>query len=472
MLIWGCVLMMHNILKKVICIVLSFCCLFVFAGCNLKEALPLNSIVETILIENCIEKSKITVLCKPNDNIANLHYYRPVNVTDEELEKYIDDLLLTHEKMIEITDRNVVQHGDAIFVSYVVYYNSEIVANAKSESLLVGSGNYDKEFETAVVGAVVGEPFVCELSSPIDTEKYKKGDMLKYIITIESINCFETYTSSDQYILDYYNVGTQDEFLTYCRGELQKSKYYQSALSTDNDFLTRVAGKCSFYINKEEAATYSTKIVNQHKDMAYLSGLELGEYIEKVLDMTEEQFYDYCYEEGVKEIKEYLLVGACTKGVQINSEEAFAEFCSMSGYDITQMSEYAILKYWTVFYFSRQSKLSKLELFTFRIDPAKKNTVSVYKTSNIDVINFSNNNGQSLTSETQKDIILATKGLKFKYTNYQTYNHLYDTVIIFEVEGENDKILMIDQANGYIKYDINGKLAYSQLTDEIQKLIT
>ena len=298
---------------KITAIILLGAMLFSFSSCAAKETLPLNDIVKNTLEENGIDKSKIVLLYDSNGNdFVNVYNDLPSKISDKELKKYVDDLLLLHEKMIEVTDRNTVQKGDAIVVSYVVRYNSEIVANADSEPLMVGSGNYGEEFENAVIGAVVGEPFKCELSSPIDTEKYKKGDILQYNITVESINYFETYTSSDQYILDYYGAQTEEEFLSLCETRLKQIKKQENKYSADNEFLDKVAEKCEFYINKKEAAAYSEKVVKQHKDLAYISGLELDEYIKQTLKMTEDEFYDYCYDEGVKEIKRYLLVGAYT----------------------------------------------------------------------------------------------------------------------------------------------------------------
>ena len=252
-----------------------------------KTMLPLNTVVYDILKEENIKKSKITYLCDcNNDSFVNSYSCAEQEITDEELKKFVNDLLLSHEKMIEITDRNKVQKGDAIVVSYVVRYNSKIVANTTSEALVVGSGNYYEEFENAVIGAVVGEPFDCELTSPIDTEKYKKGEILQYNITVESINYFESYSSSDQYILDYYGVKTEEEFLLECKDRLKQIKKNEAKYSADNEFLDKIAQKCSFYINKKEAVAYSKKIVEQHENMAYISNLELNNYIGQVLRMN------------------------------------------------------------------------------------------------------------------------------------------------------------------------------------------
>ncbi len=462
------------VLKDFICVIVVLSLLLCLCGCSTKESLPLNEVVENILAENGIEKSKITFLCESDNEIAELYTYTSVEVSDEELQKFVDDLLLSHEKMIEITDRNTVQAGDAIVVSYVVYYNSEMVANAENDPLMVGSGNYGEEFEDAVIGATVGEPFSCELRSPVDTDKYKKGDTLKYNITVESINYFESYTASDQYILDYYGCKTEEEFLTDCKVRLEQIKRYESTVSSYNEFLGKVTEKCKFDIDKKEAAAYSKKIVEEYSDLAYISGLELNEYIEQKLDMTEDEFYDHCYDKGVKEIKLYLLVGACTEDIQFEGNESFAEFCSMNGYDSTKsdntQARYAYLKAITTSDFSHEMVYSVAHLLNF--DSKKTYTVEIYDSSNIYNIDFSADKGYNVQSNIEQNIIDIARYLNFGYTGFENHYHLYDTVLIIKADGKNEIKLMVDNVNGYIKWLNNkGDIVVTELSDELSGLI-
>ncbi len=445
-----------------------------FSVCAEKEALPLNYIVKNILSENDIDKSKIVFLYDSNENdFVDVYSDISSKISDKELKKYVDDLLLSHEKMIEVTDRNTVQNGDAIVVSYVVRYNSEIVANVDSEPLMVGSGNYGEEFEKAVIGAVVGEPFKCELSSPIDTEKYKKGDILQYNITVESINYFETYTSSDQYILDYYGAQTEEEFLAECEIRLKQIKKQENKYSADNEFLDKVAEKCKFYINKKEVAAYSEKVFKRHKDLAYISGLELNEYIKQTLDVTEDEFYDYCYDEGVKEIKRYLLVGASTKDIEFDNEN-YAEFCSMNGYDSTQedntQAKYDYLKTVTVHDFEHLMVADVIH--GIRFDNKTFYSVELYDSSNIYTIDFSKAPSYTLDLETQQNILSCVAHAGFGGTMYGNGNHMYQTVLIVKGDGKIFAKVMVDEINGYVKWQQNdGQIVCAELKENLRELI-
>ena len=464
--------MKTKILKTFFCVVLSMLVSFVSAGCAQNKGLPINNIVAEILAENDIVNSKITFLVKPNDELAELYDYKNVEITDEELKEYVDDLLLSHEKMIEIKERNTVQKGDAIVVSYVVRHNGEIVANTDKDALLVGSGKYWKEFEEAVVGAVVGEPFVFELKSPADTEKYKSGEALQYNVTVQSINYFEAYTPSDRYILDYYGCKTEDEFLENCKITLEQIKKYENRNSADIDFLNAIADKCKFYIDKDEAVAYGKKIVDYHKDMAYINGLELSEYIKQILNMTEDEFYDYCYDEGVKEIKQYFIVGASTNEADCSSED-YREFCTMSGYDSAQDEigqKYDYLKTITPMTYRQVALRAAASLVVFNDN--KANDVEIYDSSNIRTINFSADQEYHLTSEKEQAVLTALENIKFAETRFNTSNQFYQKILIVKEKGEIAESFFIDEVNGYLKRQLkDGTVVYARLDASFLELI-
>lgn len=450
-------------------------------GCSSNSTLLQNEYVEDFLLEKGIEKTKITKMCNLNNiqKLYDIESLLSVKISEEELQKYVDDLLLIHEELVEVNDRKVVQSGDAVFVSYIVYYDNQIVANAESDCLLVGSGNYFEDFEDAVVGAEVGKPFVCELKSPVDTAEYKKGDVLKYNITVESINYFVTYTTSDQYILDYYGFTNEKDFLEDCKMRLLQQKKIEAKKQTDIDFLNTLVNECKFQINKNEIAVYSQKIVQKHNDLAYISDMTLDEYIEQRLKMTEEEFYDFCYDEGVKEIKRYLFVGAYSSKMNLDNQN-FAEFCSMNGYDYnddTNTAEYAFFEEKCV------SELSQTNLYVYSVGyyvpfvEDKDYTAHVYDSSNVYAINYYSGFQYTVSEELQQKIITCVKNLVFDETTYVFGNNLYDTVIAFEAKGENAIKIMIDNRNEFASihyYDSdngNPYIVVTQLTNELKDII-
>lgn len=467
-----------KILKNGFCVILCLCVVLSLSCCAKSgEGLKLNGVVEKILTENGIEKSKITFLCESSEKISKLYDYTESEITNEELTKYVDDLLISHEKMIEITDRKIVENGDAVVVSYVVYYDDEIVANTVNEPLMVGSGNYDQNFEKVIIGAVVGEPFVCELNSPVDTDKYQEGDLLRYNITVNSINYFEKYTSSDRYILDYYGCDTEEDFLNECKNRLEQIKKYEALNTAYDDFLEKISEKCKFYIDEDEAADYSRKIVEDYKNSAYLLNLSLEEFIEQKLCITEDDFYDRCYDEGVAEIKRYLLVGASTTDVDINAAADFDEYCSLNGYDAADTDntsgKYYYLKRITVLNNRPDVKfVVTAEAYVPYFEEDCEYTVDIYDTSNIYSVNLKSDTKRDLSGDEQDRIIAQLKETSFGGSQYNATNQLYQTVLVVKKDGKVTEKIYVDTLNGYLKWQpSNEKTVICKLTPEFEDLI-
>lgn len=466
--------MLFNRFKAAVVSLICFIMLLTsLLGCTQKDALPINDIIATELIDKGIENSKIISFCDNTSELGILHSYSSVSITEDEIAEYVDIILLSHEKLLEITDRNIVKKGDAITASYLVSYNSKLISNFEKEQLLVGSGKYDVEFENAVIGAVVGEPFVCEIKANVDGDNYSKGDLLKYNIIVESIAQFKNYKSDDKYILDFYGCKSENDFLNFCKEKLLNEKKRESIEKTDNAFLDRVAEDCRFKIDKREAAEYSEKIVEEYKNLAYVNGFEFEDYLKTELNTSKDEFYDFCYDEGVKEIKRYLLIGAVSYDMP-SYEYSFANFCSMSGYDSTKTDEYEGVFAWTVYYYAQNhsdgSKDGLVGLAPQNYD--FEYTVRIYNSTSVDCIDLSDDGDYTLSQETQEELIKTLQTLSPKTIKFDTCNHIYDTVVVFtDSQTGTDTVLMIDGKNSFVKYKSKNKLVYSDYSDDFAKII-
>ncbi len=261
------------------------------------------------------------------------------------------------------------------------------------------------------------------------------------------------YKSSDAYILDYYGCRTEEELLNKCELRLKEIKRKEQKSSSDEDFLNKIAKECKFSINKEEAVEYSKQIVEQHKNLAYISGLELEEYIKQTLNMTEDEFYDYCYDCGVKEIKQYLLVGAHTLDATFDGE-GFAEFCSMTGYDSNDdeniQSKYHYLKTITIAHY--RHSVIHLVAYVVPLFEDKTFSLEVYESSNLYAMNSSDYKKYTITAEEQNKLINSIANLSLGESLYtDTLNQLYNYVLILRSDDEIAAVIMIDEVNKFVK---------------------
>lgn len=471
-------------LFKKICVILMTCILMThFLGCSFNASVPIHSTVKTMLAKNDIKKSKITYLkdfskSKINYDKERISFQKS---TDEEFKDYIDTLISSHEEIIEITDRTVVQTDDVVIVDYFVRHNSLIVSEFESVPIMVGRGKYDIELENAIIGSTKNKPFICEIRASNSTEEYRSGDILQYEITVNSINYFKTYSTTDPYILQYYGFESEEDFLKDCKFRFVQQKTADIKNKVDNEFLNALVGECRFYIDKKEIADYSKKIVEDYTMLSDISGLSLDEYIEQVLKITEEEFYELCYKEGEQEVKQHLLVGAfCANMENVFDGESYVEFCSMNGYDSTEedntRAKYAFLKDVCVNSVAHIEFIDYLVGYGARLNDNVEYSVKFYNTSNIYNLNLAET-GTTVSSDVAKKIISEVNKIEFGETAYCYGGNLYDCVLTFDMRNENAIKLMIDRKNRIVTmrmYEPKEEYPYivkAQLTEELVSLI-
>lgn len=376
-----------KILKNGFCVILCLCVVLSLSCCAKSgEGLQLNGVVEKILTENGIEKSKITFLCESSEKISELYFYTEPEISTEELTIFVDKLLL--------------------------------------------SGN--------------------EVSGSAEINRD---------------------------VLDYYGCDTEADFLNECKIRLEQIKKYEALNAAYDDFLEKISEKCKFYIDKDEAADYSKKIVEDYKNSAYLLNLSLEEFIEQKLNITEDDFYDRCYDEGVAEIKRYLLVGASTADVDINAVVDFAEYCSLNGYDAADTDntsgKYYYLKRITVLNNRPDVKFTvTAEAYVPYFEEGCEYTVDIYDTSNIYSVNLKSDTKRDLSGDVQDRIIAQLKETSFGGSQYNANNQLYQTVLVVKKDGKVTEKIYVDTLNGYLKWQPrNEKTVICKLTPEFEDLI-
>lgn len=101
--------------------------------------------------------------------------------------------------------------------------------------------------------------------------------------------------------------------------------------------------KVEYAISEEQVVDYSVNVVNNYEYVANLYGLDLKDYYINILGLSDEDFYQQCYSEGLYDIQRALLIGYIAEKEHISvSEEDIRDFCNREEYDMMQKD--AVLK--------------------------------------------------------------------------------------------------------------------------------
>ncbi len=117
-------------------------------------------------------------------------------VTDADVDAYINELLASNPPMIEVTDR-AVQDGDTVNIDYVGKYADTKEAfdggTASGADLVIGSNSYIEGFESGLIGVKKGETVDLNLTFP---ENYGATDLagkdVIFTVTVNSISTAST----------------------------------------------------------------------------------------------------------------------------------------------------------------------------------------------------------------------------------------------------------------------------------------
>lgn len=314
-------------MKRTKIILLAFLTIILVCGCAKKSVVHIPGCINTILQEDNMNGITLNRLGR-YDEIS----LRPITskenlVTQQELDKYVDRQLESFSEIIPIENRTVVQKGDVVYISYLVYKEQNLINRIEHDNLIVGKGYYNQQIEDSLIGKKVGQPYWTTVRLP-------EGEKRSVNITVESINYFKTHKLTDDFVQEKFGVKTVEQYYLECEELLKRQKQSTLQREAEEQLFIDISKLCEFTIDKEQVAQYSMNYMKQYEELANIYELDLDLYIETVLKKTTEEFYQECYEQGENEIKQYLIVGAifADKNLSITEHE-YKTMCEEKGYE-------------------------------------------------------------------------------------------------------------------------------------------
>lgn len=172
-------------------------------------------------------------------------------VTDEDVDNYIKDLLESKPLMNEVTDR-AVQDGDTVNIDYAGKYADTNEAfeggTAQGADLVIGSNTYIDGFESGLIGATKGQTLDLNLTFPENygAEELAGKDVV-FTVTVNSIKvASKDMTDEWAASLGYENVSTIDELKAYALGTLKEQAQEEYEALVENTAIQTVVDSSSF----------------------------------------------------------------------------------------------------------------------------------------------------------------------------------------------------------------------------------
>ncbi len=233
-------------------------------------------------------------------------------VTDEQVDSYISNVLNNNKIKNEVTDR-AVKEGDVTDISYVGKKDGVAFEGGTADNyeLTIGSNTFIDGFEDGVIGMKTGETKDLNLTFP---ENYQNADLagakVVFTVTLNKIYEEELPELNDEFVagLGVENVSNVEEYKKYVYDNLMKTAQAQHDMEAESAVLKAV---CSNAVVKAapEAMTerYYDRLVSNLTYQASMYGFDLETFMLYGYGMTTEQ-YEEEMKVSAKEAAEQVMV--------------------------------------------------------------------------------------------------------------------------------------------------------------------
>lgn len=258
------------------------------------------------------------------------------NVTDSEVESYLQYVSSSMAASVEVTDRPV-QEGDTVNIDYAGRYADSGEAfdggTAEGYDLVIGSHSFIDGFEDGLIGANVGDTLDLNLTFPEDYGKAElAGVAVIFTVKVNKISVKPDLDDAYAASLGIEGVSNLEELKTYIKNKLAEDKQSTYETEIQNEALEVVTNGCMFE-NPPQAMLdrFSTLYVDQMDKVASYYSANYGTSMssDSVVQMLMAQegytgeAEDYKSEKALELAKQYIMLGAIAQqeGIEVTEDE-------------------------------------------------------------------------------------------------------------------------------------------------------
>ena len=326
--------------SKIVCILIILLGCFIFCmfslSKNKEESLVISEDIEKYLEYLCLDECKIVKYEKS----SNKYIVPTINIEKSQIDEYVNNILETYAEYEVVESRKIVQIGDFINVDYSVYLGSKLIDSKTDVLLKVGSGFFDAEFERIVVGNTVNNKYSIKTNKlhNIISENYYDRELIIEWVVKELLVCHEQ-SLTDEFVKQQMGYESVVAYKESVKKQLENEERKLNIKEQIRNIINKEISVSKFVMDEEQVLEYAVEYVKTYKELANINNMTLEMYIKEVLNISEDNFYDLCYEEAEKEIQRILIIGriAFEQELKVTSND-IEKYCEIINMSYTNMS--------------------------------------------------------------------------------------------------------------------------------------
>jgi trigger factor len=310
--------------------------MLVCTGCSDKRGLQLCEVIEKDLSTNGICKSKILEL----GDFSKLSFETAyVEVSDEEVQQVVDDIMESYDRLTEYEDKSTVDEGDFVTIEYISRCDGKIVDENSEKTLKVGAGYFDENIEKSLIGAEKGITYSVSGIIP-EGEGDLSGKHETTTITVQKICYVESEQLTDEFTKEKFQCDSVEEFYESIKKNRENQKIEAAEHNASISLMNQAIQLCKFDLNEDEVLNKALDIYKDYQSAATTYGADIEEYMALLGYDSSENIYDICYLEADEIIKRELLTGAVAFQENFTADGGeFIKWAENADVSINQVSE-------------------------------------------------------------------------------------------------------------------------------------
>ena len=261
-------------------------------------------------------------------------------VTDEEIDRRIQQDVDKATTMADVTDRNV-ENGDTVNLDYAGAVDGVAFegGTAKGQTLEIGSGHFIPGFEEQMVGMAIGEEKDLNVKFPDEYHAENlKGKDAVFHVKVNGIQTKVVPALDDDFAADVSEFDTFDEYKASIVKELNDRAQKNADTQLENSLVQQAVDASDCDIPDAMIEDETDVMIREMKLRMMYQGLQFEDYI-KYTGQTEDQIKEMYKPEAKNRVKMQLVLEAGIKaeGIEPTEEEvekAIADEAERAGRDV------------------------------------------------------------------------------------------------------------------------------------------
>lgn len=244
-------------------------------------------------------------------------------VTDEDVQKEIKEIQKEYAQAVTV--ERPAQMGDVTIIDFTGYVDGETSDSLQGTefSLELGSGQFVPGFEEQLVGASAGDTVEVNVTFPEEYYEDMAGKDARFDVYVQEVQGYELLDWGDEFIRENLEYDSEADMEACIRQELEDAAEEEADSNLEYELMLSVLDASEFQIQDADVEAYIQEMLGEYQIYASMYGVELGEFLQTYLNMTEEQLREAYRETAVFRVKMILALHeiAALENIEVSDEE-------------------------------------------------------------------------------------------------------------------------------------------------------